>query len=125
MSTLNVENISDGTNSVDVDKLIKGTAKAWGNFNGTGTIAYRKSFNVGGLTDNGIGDYTVTLSPPMPDTNYIVLLTFGLTGSSNVAKVNPNTITTSTFEINVGQYQASAINVPQDANYLFFAVYSD
>lgn len=37
-----------------------GVAKAWVNFNGTGTIAIRDSFNVSSLTDKGVGDYTVT-----------------------------------------------------------------
>jgi len=40
---------------------LSGTAcKAWVNFNGTGTIAIRDSYNVTSLTDNGVGDYTVT-----------------------------------------------------------------
>jgi len=35
------------------------TAKAWVNFNGTGTVAIRASGNVSSITDNGTGDYTV------------------------------------------------------------------
>ncbi len=108
-----------------IDAQPQGIAKAWGNFNGIGTIAYRKSFNVGALTDNGSGDYTVTLSPPMPDANYVVLLTFSDNGSTNVAKVNENTITASSFEINIGAYQAGTTDNPQNAPYVYFAVYSD
>ena len=33
--------------------------KVWVNFNGTGTIAIRDSFNVTSITDNGVGAYTV------------------------------------------------------------------
>ena len=30
--------------------------KAWVNFNGTGTVAIRASYNVTSITDNGTGD---------------------------------------------------------------------
>lgn len=46
------------------------TAKAWVNFNGTGTVAIRGSFNVASVTDNGTGDYTINFTDPMPDANY-------------------------------------------------------
>ena len=48
----------------------EGFAKAWINFNGTGTIAIRDSFNVSGIIDNGTGDYTVTWDTDFADTNY-------------------------------------------------------
>jgi len=48
------------------------TAKAWINFNGTGTIAIRDSHNVSSITDNGTGDYTVTFSNAMANANYAV-----------------------------------------------------
>ena len=47
-------------------------AKAWINFNGTGTIAIRSSYNISSITDNGTGDYTVTFSTAMSDANYSV-----------------------------------------------------
>lgn len=36
--------------------------KAWVNFNGTGTVAIRSSFNVTSITDHGVGTYTVNLT---------------------------------------------------------------
>ena len=45
-------------------------AKAWVNFNGTGTVAIRASYNVSSLTDNGVGSYTVNFTTAMPDANY-------------------------------------------------------
>ena len=68
MSTLNVGNITDGTNSVDTEKLSKGTAAAWVNFNGTGTVTIRDSYNVSSITDNGTGYYTKLY--PMENTTY-------------------------------------------------------
>lgn len=44
--------------------------RAWVNFNGTGTVAIRASFNVSSITDNGTGDYTVNFTNAMPDANY-------------------------------------------------------
>ena len=46
--------------------------RAWVNFNGTGTVAIRASFNVTSITDNGTGDYTVNFTTAMPDANYAV-----------------------------------------------------
>ena len=46
--------------------------RAWVNFDGTGTVAIRASYNVSSITDNGVGDYTVNFTTAMPDTNYVV-----------------------------------------------------
>lgn len=47
-----------------------GIATAWVNFNGTGTVAIRSSFNVTSITDNGTGDYTVNFTTAMANANY-------------------------------------------------------
>ena len=44
--------------------------KAWVNFNGTGTVAIRASYNVSSITDNGTGDYTVNFTTALADGNY-------------------------------------------------------
>ena len=49
-----------------------GLAKAWVNFNGTGTVAIRSSYNVSSITDNGVGDYTVNFTTAMADANYAI-----------------------------------------------------
>ena len=48
------------------------SARAWVNFNGTGTVAIRASGNVSSITDNGTGLYSVNFSTAMPDVNYAV-----------------------------------------------------
>jgi hypothetical protein len=70
MSTLRVDNISDraGTGFTN----IPGQARAWVNFNGTGTVAIRAQYNVSSITDNGTGNYTVNFTTAMPDANYAV-----------------------------------------------------
>ena len=49
-----------------------GLAKAWVNFDGTGTVAIRASGNVSSITDNGVGDYTVNFTTALADANYSV-----------------------------------------------------
>lgn len=44
--------------------------RAWVNFNGTGTVSIRSTFNVSSITDNGVGDYTINFGAAMPDVNY-------------------------------------------------------
>lgn len=48
-------------------------ARAWVNFNGTGTVAIRASGNVSSITDNGVGNYTINFATAMPDANYAVI----------------------------------------------------
>jgi hypothetical protein len=47
-------------------------ARAWVNFNGTGTIAIRSSGNVSSLTDNAVGRYSVNFTTAMSNANYAV-----------------------------------------------------
>ena len=56
--------------SLDTQYVVNGSAKAWVNFNGTGTIASRSSLNVTSLVDNGTGDYTISISSSFSDANY-------------------------------------------------------
>jgi hypothetical protein len=68
---------------VDVNNVQIGTfCRAWVNFNGTGTVAIRASFNVSSITDNGTGDYTVNFTNAMPDANYSWIGSCGTIASS-------------------------------------------
>lgn len=51
------------------------SARAWVNFNGTGTVAIRASGNVSSITDSGVGSYVVNFLTAMPDANYSAVLT--------------------------------------------------
>jgi hypothetical protein len=48
-------------------------ARAWVNFNGTGTVDINSSGNVSSITDNGVGDYTINFETAMPNANYSVV----------------------------------------------------
>ena len=71
-SELRVTTIANnaGTESVDTTYVINGSAKAWVNFNGTGTVAIRDSVNVASLTDGGTGTYSYTVSNSCANTNF-------------------------------------------------------
>ena len=70
MSTLEVSNLNDGTTTVATTYITNGSAKAWANFNGTGTPAIRGSQNVSSLTDNAAGDYDINFTNNMANANY-------------------------------------------------------
>ena len=72
MSTVKTTTLStlDGTYTVPAETLARGACRAWCNFNGTGTVAIRASFNVSSITDNGTGDYTVNFTNAMEDADY-------------------------------------------------------
>ena len=65
-----VSTLNNDTGVLNVQNGMTGIAKAWVNFNGTGTVAIRSSFNVSSITDNGTGDYTVNFTTAMPNANY-------------------------------------------------------
>ena len=48
------------------------SARAWVNFNGTGTVAINASGNVSSVTDNAVGRYTINFATAMSDANYSV-----------------------------------------------------
>ncbi len=83
MSTLRTDTIQNaaGTKSVPTATVVDGSAKAWVNFNGTGTVAIRVAFNVSSITDNGVGNYTANFTTALADADYA--LVGATTGSNN------------------------------------------
>ena len=66
--------LNDGTTSGSTTDMVKGSARAWVNFNGTGTVTIIASYNVSSITDNGTGDYYVNFTTSMPNTNYATVV---------------------------------------------------
>jgi hypothetical protein len=93
LSTLN-----DDTGVLATQNGMTGIAKAWCNFNGTGTVAIRDSFNVSSITDNGTGDYTVNFTTAMPNANYSPHVTYNqVSGATNCGFTGFYNATTSGF----------------------------
>ena len=91
MSTLAVGTIKSISSAAPVFQNTSGVekgqlSKAWINFNGTGTVAIRDSFNVSSLTDNGTGNYTMNFSAAMSDANYCVVSAGSESGVGGVAR---------------------------------------
>ena len=84
------------------------TAKAWVNFNGTGTVAIRDSHNVSSITDNGTGDYTITLSNAMANTNWCPVITHRDATYEGMSAILGEALTTTTVRLGVRQGHVTA-----------------
>jgi hypothetical protein len=84
---ITISTLNDDTGVLATQNGMSGIAKAWVNFNGTGTVAIRASMNVSSITDNGSGDYTINFTTAMPDINYSTVGTGGGTGTGFTALI--------------------------------------
>ena len=105
MSTLKLDTLSNkaGTASVPSDTIVSGTAKAWVNFNGTGTVAIRRAFNVSSITDLSAGQYQVNFTNAMPYEDYAVVVT-GTAGQTSGGYASVDTQQGGGGGINLGAY---------------------
>jgi hypothetical protein len=76
-------------------------AKAWVNFNGTGTVAIAESFNVSSITDNGTGLYTVNFTTAMPDDDYAAAVGANIDNSNNDVRRNCRIISINSSNLSV------------------------
>ena len=70
MSEIRATTISDTAGTGPVTLTGQSAAKAWVNFNGTGTVAIRDSFNTASITDNGTGNYSQNFSSAMQNNDF-------------------------------------------------------
>lgn len=105
--TTGIDKVQDGTviNASSIMGALNATGtapiyacRAWVNFNGTGTVAIRRSGNVSSITDNGSGDYTVNFTTAMSDAYYELN---GACGGAvaGTYSINPNILTASSSRI--------------------------
>ena len=96
--------------------------KAWVNFNGTGTVAIRASYNVSSITDNGVGDYTVNFTTALADTNYSVVGASGNVVAQYGAYLldNSQVRTRTTSAVSVVSYSSSN---PLDNQFMNVAIF--
>jgi hypothetical protein len=130
MSTLRCTNLQDtsGGNSLTTAQIYNGAAKAWVNFNGTGTVAIRAQFNVSSITDNGTGDYTINFSTSMSDANYSLVgggaIFYGNYRASVMIRMSgtttPATYSTSAVRINT---ENAGIDSAQDSGIATVAIF--
>lgn len=70
MSTLNVSNITDGTDTVETGYVLNGSAKAWINFADTSTATINNSLNMSSITDHASGQYSPYFTNSFNDHHY-------------------------------------------------------
>jgi len=59
--------------SLSTEYVVNGSAKAFINFNGTGTPASRKTLNSSSITDNGTGQFRVAIVSAMSDADFALI----------------------------------------------------
>jgi hypothetical protein len=111
-----INNADLATDAVSTSKLLNGAVttaklgsaeasglcKAWVNFNGTGVVAIRASYNVSSITDNGTGDYTVNFTTALADANFAASVkSADIATGGNFFAESCNTPSTSSLRVNV------------------------
>ncbi len=94
--------------------------RAWVNFNGTGTVAIRASFNVSSITDNGVGDYTVNFTNALSDANYSWNINSDRS-TAPISQINSGTATPTTSALRIFTYNTSL--TVQDSAYVTVSVF--
>jgi hypothetical protein len=127
LSEIRANTISDAAGTGPVTLTGQYAAKAWVNFNGTGTVAIRDSGNVTSITDNGVGDYTTNFTTALADANYSVVCGRQTTTAQNRGKVcNVNTSTTPTtglVRVTSGEISSVATYTADDSANVFVTVH--
>ena len=101
------------------------------NFNGSGTVAIRGSYNISSITDNGTGDYTLNYSTSLGDGNYTVTGCTGNTASAagtvftSTWVASLTTALTSSATRVIGVYRDGTSNVNWDAANLYYQVFGN
>ena len=119
-SILRVNTLTDASsnNSTAMSTINQGTAKAWINFNGSGTPAARDSFNISSITDIETGRFTLNFSNSMNNDDFAAV-TSG--GSHNIAAMfgymySPTTSSTNIEFINTSDVLADPVFATSDVN---------
>jgi len=125
MSTILVDNLTGKTSAGDItvtseggaatQSLQQGLAKAWINFNGTGTIAARDSLNHSTLTDSGTGKYDIAFTSSMNNDDFSVSNSTGrsLTGYYSAGLTALSHLLTTGYSISTMTSTGGAEDHPQ------------
>lgn len=118
-----------GTNTVTIPAetgtvlttAVSGVCRAWVNFNGTGTIAIRASFNVSSITDGGVGDYTINFTTALSDANYCAVAMSDRSNNGGASLAVETTTSPTTTALKVRNWSDGGVQV--DALYANVAVF--
>ena len=103
--------------------IAQGLSKAWGLFNGIGTISIRDSFNITGITDAAVGKMNVTINNDMASVNYQSSLRSDLDNASVGARTYNNDLSVrAAGSCNLETYSNSA---DEDHAYVELGIHGD
>jgi hypothetical protein len=116
MSTLQVTNIK--ATGETASRAVSGVAAAWARFSGSGTASLGNSLNISSLTDNGTGNYELTVASSFSS----------LSASASAAQFDDGGGKTPTYVPNVSAIIVqffSASDVLADAGHLSSTAHGD
>jgi len=92
MSTIRTNTLlaADGSTTTEpsIPALDQRMAKAWVNFNGTGTVAIRDSYNVSSISDTAQGRFTINIETALASVDYLMSGSAGnFTGQTTVGRI--------------------------------------
>jgi len=124
-SELRVNTLKDasGNNSIATSFVAGGSAKAYSSINGASTAATRGTFNMSSLNDNATGQYTISITSPMANTNYTGHVTSGDHDdtSDSFTRTYIHTLNAG----NVSVFIATTAGSYYDTTYIGFTVHGD
>jgi hypothetical protein len=129
MSQLNISTLANlaGSETTPIADVINGSARAWVNFNGRGTVAIRNSYNVSSITDDGFSHYHVNFTTAMPNSDYVVITSgaYSLNGNAyltigGLASTSPLRSTTT-----CAVHGSNGANASEDLDTCCVAIYSN
>lgn len=109
--------------SLTTDYVVNGSAKAWVNFNGTGTIAARDSHNLTSLVDNGTGYYSQNYTSAFASTNYAGAANANENAANGINRcmaIYPNTSSKTNSSV-----WATSNTTQYDEDFLFVTMHGD
>jgi len=103
------------------------TAKAWVNFNGTGTVAIRDSHNVSSITDNATGTYTINFANNMSNVNYTFNYIANVTSTRMALNRLYDNMTVSSFKVRADEWEglSTSSSVSRDSSICLAQVFGD
>jgi len=124
MSTLKADTIQN-TSGGAVTLTNQSAAKAWVNFNGTGTIAVRDSLNVSSLDDNATGEYDANFSSSMDSVGYTWAISGRSGGTTPDFEANSDPTTSYlNFRAGAGTWNGSSY-IAQDKTFAVVTIHGD
>lgn len=109
MSTLNVSNITDGTDTVETGYVVNGSAKAWAFINQLSGNTIDNSFNVTSFSDLGTGQGNINLTNAMASATQVSQLTSYRSGTMDSSGNSGNSMTNSASVIAITKTSPGAV----------------